>query len=167
MTVRAPFPLSCLFSSPSRCRVVVLPPHFSCKQLCFADYVVCNALLYPWLGGTANYHLVKCSFLLISFLAMASHCRTMITDPGAVPLEYQPNSLLSHEEQGNKLAMCSRCNGLKPPRAHHCSVCDRCIMKMDIHWCARLAASLASLASLATSDACSPPHRSPSFAARG
>lgn len=95
---------------------------------------MCNVLLYPWLGDTANCALVKWSFLIISFLAMGCHCRTMLTDPGAVPLEYQPNSLHSHEESGNKLAMCSRCNGLKPPRAHHCSQCDRCIMKMDHHW---------------------------------
>ena len=29
--------------------------------------------------------------------------------------------------------MCSRCNGYKPHRAHHCSQCDRCILKMDHH----------------------------------
>ena len=106
--------------------------HLPHKQLCFADYVVCNALLSPWLGDSLQYHLVKWSFLIISFLAMISHCRTMLTDPGAVPHEYQPNTLLANE-QGNSLAMCSRCNGFKPPRAHHCSQCDRCIMKMDHH----------------------------------
>ena len=93
---------------------------------------MCNALLTPWLGDSLQYHLVKWSFLFISFLAMGSHARTMLTDPGAVPIEYQPNTLLANE-QGNSLAMCSRCNGFKPPRAHHCSQCDRCIMKMDHH----------------------------------
>ena len=63
---------------------------------------------------------------------MLSHARTMLTDPGAVPLEYQPNNLLANEA-GSKMAMCSRCNGFKPPRAHHCSQCDRCIVKMDHH----------------------------------
>lgn len=28
---------------------------------------------------------------------------------------------------------CSRCNAPKPPRAHHCSVCRRCVLKMDHH----------------------------------
>eukprot|EP00549_Striatella_unipunctata_P002126 CAMPEP_0118687700 /NCGR_PEP_ID=MMETSP0800-20121206/8525_1 /TAXON_ID=210618 ORGANISM="Striatella unipunctata, Strain CCMP2910" /NCGR_SAMPLE_ID=MMETSP0800 /ASSEMBLY_ACC=CAM_ASM_000638 /LENGTH=299 /DNA_ID=CAMNT_0006584907 /DNA_START=415 /DNA_END=1314 /DNA_ORIENTATION=+ len=29
--------------------------------------------------------------------------------------------------------MCRRCNAYKPTRAHHCSVCKRCIVKMDHH----------------------------------
>ena len=65
--------------------------------LTFADYVVDHALLRPWLGETANYYALKCSFFLISFLAMFSHARAMTTDPGAVPLEYQPDTLLGAE----------------------------------------------------------------------
>ena len=101
-------------------------------QLCFADYVVVYAILTPWLGQTANGLMIQGSFVFISVLAMLSHARTMTTDPGAVPLEYQPSSLLA-DERGDKLPMCSRCNGYKPPRAHHCSQCDRCVMKMDHH----------------------------------
>ena len=100
--------------------------------LIFADYVVDGALLYPWLGGTANYYALKLSFWWISLLAMISHARTMCTDPGTVPLEYQPGALLA-AERGSKMPMCSRCNGFKPPRAHHCSQCDRCVMKMNHH----------------------------------
>mmetsp|Transcript_14890 Transcript_14890/g.29950 ORF Transcript_14890/g.29950 Transcript_14890/m.29950 type:complete len:526 (+) Transcript_14890:374-1951(+) len=29
--------------------------------------------------------------------------------------------------------ICRRCNAYKPRRAHHCSVCKRCIIKMDYH----------------------------------
>ena len=29
--------------------------------------------------------------------------------------------------------MCKRCNSAKPPRAHHCSVCGRCVLRMDHH----------------------------------
>jgi len=29
--------------------------------------------------------------------------------------------------------LCRRCNSFKPQRAHHCSVCKRCIIKMDHH----------------------------------
>lgn len=29
--------------------------------------------------------------------------------------------------------MCRRCQAFKPPRAHHCSICKRCIIKMDHH----------------------------------
>ena len=99
--------------------------------LCYADYVVVFVLLQPWLGLTANCYMIALSFLIISFLAMSSHSRTMLTDPGAVPVEFQPSHLMANE--GGSLPMCSRCNGYKPMRAHHCSQCDRCIMKMDHH----------------------------------
>ena len=28
---------------------------------------------------------------------------------------------------------CKKCKQIKPPRAHHCSVCGRCVLKMDHH----------------------------------
>ena len=28
---------------------------------------------------------------------------------------------------------CQKCKSIKPERAHHCSVCGRCVMKMDHH----------------------------------
>ena len=90
------------------------------------------ALLLPWSGFSAHFFLHTFAFLTVSMLAVTSHMRTMLTDPGAVPVGYSPEHLL-HEERGESLPMCSRCNGFKPPRAHHCSQCDRCVMKMDHH----------------------------------
>eukprot|EP00434_Breviolum_minutum_P001796 symbB.v1.2.001591.t1/scaffold88.1/size340390/26 len=31
------------------------------------------------------------------------------------------------------LQWCANCNGYKPPRAHHCSSCSRCVLSMDHH----------------------------------
>jgi len=31
------------------------------------------------------------------------------------------------------VSMCGKCIAPKPPRTHHCSVCNRCILKMDHH----------------------------------
>ena len=90
------------------------------------------ALLLPWSGFSAPFFLHTFAFLTISLLSVTSHMRTMLTDPGVVPVGYSPNHLLQ-EEKGESLPMCSRCNGFKPPRAHHCSQCDRCVMKMDHH----------------------------------
>ena len=35
------------------------------------------------------------------------------------------------EEQ--RYRTCRRCRQFKPGRAHHCSICDRCVIKMDHH----------------------------------
>ena len=44
----------------------------------------------------------------------------------------------NHNKNNNALPprgrrMCRRCQAFKPPRAHHCSICNRCIIKMDHH----------------------------------
>lgn len=31
------------------------------------------------------------------------------------------------------VSICKKCLSPKPPRTHHCSVCNRCILKMDHH----------------------------------
>jgi len=37
------------------------------------------------------------------------------------------------QPQARGRRLCRRCNSYKPQRAHHCSVCKRCIIKMDHH----------------------------------
>ena len=41
------------------------------------------------------------------------------------------NNKSSLPQRGRR--MCRRCQAYKPPRAHHCSICKRCIIKMDHH----------------------------------
>lgn len=43
-------------------------------------------------------------------------------------IKMHPNRL---EDQ--KYRTCRRCRQFKPARAHHCSICERCVIKMDHH----------------------------------
>lgn len=51
----------------------------------------------------------------------------MVTNPGAIPRNAIP------AESASKRRVCLRCQCYKPPLAHHCSICNRCIVKMDHH----------------------------------
>eukprot|EP00401_Gymnodinium_catenatum_P082913 CAMPEP_0117547906 /NCGR_PEP_ID=MMETSP0784-20121206/47373_1 /TAXON_ID=39447 /ORGANISM="" /LENGTH=243 /DNA_ID=CAMNT_0005344841 /DNA_START=127 /DNA_END=858 /DNA_ORIENTATION=+ len=57
-------------------------------------------------------------------MSVWSHLACMLTDPGTVPLDFEA-------AEGSK--KCAKCRAPKLPRAHHCSICDRCILKMDHH----------------------------------
>ncbi|CAH0562149.1 unnamed protein product [Brassicogethes aeneus] len=48
----------------------------------------------------------------------------VVTHPG-----YPPQGELITEA----VSICKKCIAPKPPRTHHCSVCNRCILKMDHH----------------------------------
>ncbi|KAJ8423517.1 hypothetical protein Cgig2_024206 [Carnegiea gigantea] len=37
------------------------------------------------------------------------------------------------ELKGGDLRYCQKCSHYKPPRAHHCRVCKRCVLRMDHH----------------------------------
>ena len=39
----------------------------------------------------------------------------------------------SEEERAVQFKWCYRCNKIKPPRTHHCSLCERCVLRMDHH----------------------------------
>ena len=113
---------------------------------CFA---VCFKLLKPWFynhdskkwGIFGIIHIIL--FCSIAALACANHFLAMTSDPGAVPPDAVP---LPDPEKGidemtalnlnpAKLGrrFCRRCNAYKPKRAHHCSICKRCVVKMDHH----------------------------------
>lgn len=127
----------------------------------FAVYAVCVVLLPPWMSETNELgvrsltlvgHFHRMCFTAVAALAIAAHFKAMTTDPGAVPPDAIPleeanntngngtNPLESEEptesespipRKGKRL--CRRCKTFKPKRAHHCSVCRRCIIKMDHH----------------------------------
>ena len=71
-----------------------------------------------------------------AFLAISSHLKTMFSDPGAVQLgnATKENIQLLGLREGEIIFKCPKCSSIKPNRAHHCSVCKRCILKMDHHW---------------------------------
>ena len=101
-------------------------------------------------------------FQTLTFLAFTSHLRTMFTDPvntiydlicifikhwtkrkyilqypqqGAVPKGNATKEMIQQMgfREGQVIFKCPKCCSIKPDRAHHCSVCQRCIRKMDHH----------------------------------
>ncbi|ELK31417.1 Palmitoyltransferase ZDHHC7 [Myotis davidii] len=117
--------------------------HDGCGMICavmtwllvvYADFVVTFVMLLPskdfWYS-VVNGVIFNC----LAVLALSSHLRTMLTDPGAVPRgnatkEYMESLQL---KPGEVIYKCPKCCCIKPERAHHCSICKRCIRKMDHH----------------------------------
>ncbi|XP_037639579.1 palmitoyltransferase ZDHHC3-A isoform X1 [Sebastes umbrosus] len=100
----------------------------------YAEFVVLFVMLLP--SKNLTYSIVNGTlFNILAFLALASHVRAMCTDPGAVP---KGNATKEYIESlqlkpGQVVYKCPKCCSIKPDRAHHCSVCKRCIRKMDHH----------------------------------
>ena len=69
-------------------------------------------------------------YATICSLALASHVKTMFTDPGSIPREAVPRAILFRKGITTH-AMCSHCQTYKPPKSHHCRICNRCISRMD------------------------------------
>ncbi|KAA0202218.1 hypothetical protein HAZT_HAZT011524 [Hyalella azteca] len=109
--------------------------------------VICSSGGSSSNGNNANAHYTPASslsaysvinfiiFNLLAFLALASHTRAMLSDPGAVPKgnATRENIELLGLQEGQVIFKCPKCISIKPVRAHHCSVCQRCIRKMDHH----------------------------------
>ncbi|KAH1089685.1 hypothetical protein J1N35_016942 [Gossypium stocksii] len=111
-----------------------------------------------FLGGFETFFAIVVLIVFHSLLVMVMWCYSsvVVTDPGGVPPNWRP---LTDEEKGDadplvgsgygsaqldpkqsamvaasqEIRFCHKCKQFKPPRAHHCSVCRRCILKMDHH----------------------------------
>jgi len=95
----------------------------------YSQFVVSFYIISPFLGiftsfwGFFHFSL----FNSIATLCLLCHARTMLSNPGAVPPNAKP---LTPEGWASQ---CHKCHSFKPPRAHHCSICGRCVIKMDHH----------------------------------
>eukprot|EP01118_Nematostelium_gracile_P018965 TRINITY_DN85_c0_g1_i4.p1 TRINITY_DN85_c0_g1~~TRINITY_DN85_c0_g1_i4.p1 ORF type:complete len:275 (-),score=38.32 TRINITY_DN85_c0_g1_i4:13-837(-) len=68
--------------------------------------------------------------IFISFNIFFNYFAVIMVDPGSLSKDYS-----SLQETGSMIVMkkCKKCNAPKPPRAHHCFVCRKCVFKMDHH----------------------------------
>ncbi|NP_957185.1 zf-DHHC domain-containing protein [Danio rerio] len=107
----------------------------------YADYVVIQYVLIPAYSGSVWCTLHGSVFNIILFLLLACHSKAVFSDPGMVPLPETAIDFSDLRSQSNRLndrgcegwTVCSRCETYRPPRAHHCRVCQRCIRRMDHH----------------------------------
>ncbi|XAR62924.1 Protein S-acyltransferase [Bertholletia excelsa] len=95
------------------------------------------------------------AFHVLLVLLLWCYFAVVFTDPGSVPENWKPpveegnnvalsdslafgslsSSLPSSDgsERRPAIGYCRKCGNGKPPRCHHCSVCQRCVLKMDHH----------------------------------
>uniref|UniRef100_A0A0L8HF72 Palmitoyltransferase n=1 Tax=Octopus bimaculoides TaxID=37653 RepID=A0A0L8HF72_OCTBM len=107
--------------------------------LLYADYAVVRHLVIPVMSDTLWGAVSVVIFNFIIFLAVVSHLRAVLSDPGIVPI---PKTTLDFSDMhsghkspcmNNGWTVCMKCETYRPPRAHHCRVCQRCIRRMDHH----------------------------------
>lgn len=84
-------------------------------------------VIWPWFGASFWGFFHSILLTSIGVLALTSHARAMLSNPGAVPSNAKPVDPAHYDRH------CHKCNNFKPLRAHHCSVCGRCVIKMDHH----------------------------------
>ncbi len=89
-------------------------------------YIFFNDSFLPG-GLKAIKYIISILFYFCSIMAMICHTLTILTDPGS--LDYDIVYQLGAKERTN----CGKCQKDRPLRAHHCSVCKKCFMKMDHH----------------------------------
>nr|GMD07298.1 probable protein S-acyltransferase 16 [Ipomoea batatas] len=76
------------------------------------------------------------SFTAVVLLGIWSYFVAMFTDPGRVPASYMPthtehdDTIQEIKRKGGDLRYCQKCSLYKPPRAHHCRMCNRCVLRM-------------------------------------
>ncbi|RWR87544.1 DHHC-type zinc finger family protein isoform 1 [Cinnamomum micranthum f. kanehirae] len=113
-----------------------------------------------YIGGVDSVTAVAVLILFHCLLVMLlwSYFSVVLTDPGGVPPNWRPvmdeergdtvpltssefggttmglqQSMPLHDMANPRFRFCRKCNQPKPARCHHCSVCGRCILKMDHH----------------------------------
>lgn len=80
----------------------------------------------------------------LALLTISCLLMVLITNPGGVPESLETSigagltqGLLSNMNPVDfaygQVTFCAKCNRHRPPRAHHCAICERCVLRYDHH----------------------------------
>lgn len=107
-------------------------------------YYATVALVYGPLSqeGTADEkkvaHTVLVTYHVMIFMILWSYFAIVLAEPGSVPERWEPPEedpeiAATIPKSESKRRVCKKCIAWKPERTHHCSVCQRCVLRMDHH----------------------------------
>ena len=132
----------CVYTDPCGLTCFV----FGIFTVLFVNIVTQMLVLEPWLHYSAVGLAHGAAFQFSCLMIFWSYLAAATSDPGSVQ-RHTSNIADLHApaddpERVWKPArrLCKKCECIKPPRAHHCSTCGRCINKMDrecVRVCAR------------------------------
>lgn len=119
--------------------LLMIPSIFITCIICFIIYcTLCLAMPFRYIQARDSGEIFKqlttlllaICFSIFSSLTLTSFMRCVLTSSA---VKDNPPKMFNISEIICRT--CSRCSQLKPQRAHHCSVCGTCILKMDHHVC--------------------------------
>jgi palmitoyltransferase ZDHHC6 len=118
--------------------------------LLMTSHVYVNIWPYKEHFLTSWWGLTKlCAFVFLLVNLLTNYWLAIRTEPGHVPLDWKPSGMSDVElarcrkesiargrgkSHSLKARWCGVCKHWKPPRTHHCSDCQTCVLKMDHHW---------------------------------
>ena len=102
--------------------VIIVTILTSSVVICWYAYLRPVILTYSW--EWIIFHFTYGHYLLISILF--HYYMGVFTSAGVPPQKAAISSI-------SGAVVCKKCIQAKPPRTHHCSICDKCFLKMDHH----------------------------------
>ena len=103
----------------------IIGPHLvllSCVLLAFFSYLYINLIWQTYIG------LIYGIFLLINILYHYGHC-IFLDNSWKPTLDID----LRNFSDADEWTWCDKCERERPPRTHHCRICQCCVLKMDHH----------------------------------
>ena len=109
----------------------IIPVYFIIFEVTFTiwKYIIFS-------NSTAFQHKLTSILLFVpsSTMVIITHIKSMFTSPGYVPIPYTPPKQITIEQNPKRPEIfCNKCNNPRPPRSHHCKICDKCTLRMDHH----------------------------------
>ena len=106
-------------------------------------YYTTVSLVYGPLAGTDTNDGRFATAVLVIYhglilMVLWSYFACVLTEPGKVPDGWTPpaedeEAAIGKSNSEKLRRFCRKCSAWKPERCHHCSVCGRCVLKMDHH----------------------------------
>ncbi|XP_022743642.1 probable protein S-acyltransferase 16 [Durio zibethinus] len=119
------------FSLPVTAVVSAIAFIYFCTVFIFID---------RWFGLMTSHGILNAVvFTGVAVMCVFNYSFAIFADPGRVPSSFMPDiedskvSIQEIKRKGGDLRYCQKCSHFKPPRAHHCRVCKKCVLRMDHH----------------------------------